>query len=84
MIRGVDRTTSGSIVRLTWRLMSMPRSAMTATAWGVAGAPPGNSPAEPMSARAPLSVRSVRNMPSAMGERHWLAVQIRRTSILGV
>ena len=84
MISGVDRTISGSIVRLTWPLMSMPRSAMTATALRVAGAPPGNSPAEPMSARAPLSASRVRNMPSAMAERHWLAVHIRRMSMGGV
>jgi hypothetical protein len=29
-------------------------------------------------------VSSLRNMPSAMAERHWLAVQMRRMSMGGV
>ena len=83
-ISGVDRAISVSTVRLTWWRMSTRRSAIVATASGVAGAPPGSSPAEPTDAPIPAWANSLRSRPSAMGERHWFAVHTNKTSITGL
>jgi hypothetical protein len=62
----------------------MPRAAMVATAFAVAGAPPGSNPADPTWAPTPARTKSLRNKPSAMGDRHWLAVHTNRMSIQGL
>jgi hypothetical protein len=61
--------------------MSIRRLAMVATASGVAGEPPGSSPADPTDALTPDWANSLRSRPSAMGERHWLAVQTNKMSM---
>jgi hypothetical protein len=81
MMSGVDRIVSASTVRLTWWRMSTPRAAMVAIAFGVAGAPPGSSPADPTDAPTPDRASSLRSRPSAMGDRHWLAVQTNKMSM---
>ncbi len=54
---------------------------MTATASAVAGLPDGYSPAEVARAGSPLVAMRSRSRASAMGDRHWFAVQTRRTSM---
>ena len=84
MTSGVARTVSASTVRLTWWRMSTPRAAIVAIAFGVAGAPPGSSPADPTDAPTPDRANSLRSRPSALGERHWFAVQTTKTSMTGL
>ena len=57
---------------------------MVATASGVAGAPPGSSPADPTDAPTPAWANNLRSRPSAMGDRHWLAVHTNKMSMAGL
>ena len=79
--RSAARRISGATWVLRWASMSSPRLAITSTASAVAGLPEGYDPAEDTRPETPASARRRRRRASAIGERHWLAVQSRSTSM---